>query len=60
MPETIRCRWCVATFLKWRTLRTGRKVSGFTMLRDHIKDRHSEEADEMESILGPPVDDYDE
>ena len=53
MSEIIKCRWCAATFLKWRTLRTGRKVSGFTMLKDHTEDWHPEEAKALQDALGP-------
>ena len=58
--ETLRCRWCAAKFLKWRTLRTGRKVNGFTMLKNHIEDYHPEKADEIEAALGLADEDYDD
>ena len=55
--ERLRCRWCNASFLKWRTTKDDRRVSAWPRLRDHIQEYHPTEFETMQNILGSEDDD---
>lgn len=38
--EVFKCRYCTWTCRKWSTNKSGRKVSGWRKLEDHLEDEH--------------------
>lgn len=43
----LRCRFCKFTTRKFRTTKSGKVVSGFVDIRNHIEQAHPEKAEEL-------------
>jgi hypothetical protein len=43
--ERLKCRYCNWSCLKWRTNKSGKRISGWRKLQYHLLDAHDIEAD---------------
>lgn len=54
--DTMKCRWCSWSTLKWRQGKDGRRISGWRRLDDHIFENHPDQHEELKAAVGEDAD----